>query len=85
MILLLDSDIAGWKSSDRNLDIFIEEEFEVKIAQLPKGYDPCDFLIAEGADKFLTYVHNAKDFFSFKIETATSKWDTSTIRERQMP
>ncbi len=80
VILLLDSDIAGWKSSDRNLDIFIEEEFEVKIAQLPKGYDPCDFLVAEGADKFLTYVHNAKDFFSFKIETAASKWDTSTIQ-----
>lgn len=80
VILLLDSDIAGWKSSDRNLDIFIEEEFEVKIAQLPKGYDPCDFLVTEGADKFLTYVHNAKDFFSFKIETATSKWDTSTIQ-----
>ncbi len=80
VILLLDSDIAGWKSSDRNLDVFIEEEFDVKIAQLPKDYDPCDFLVAEGADKFLTYVHNAKDFFSFKIETAEAKWDTSTIQ-----
>lgn len=80
VILLLDSDIAGWKSSDRNLDIFIEEEFDVKIAQLPKDYDPCDFLVAEGAEKFLTYIHHAKDFFSFKIETATSKWDTSTIQ-----
>lgn len=79
VILLLDSDIAGWKSSDRNLDIFIEEEFDVKIAQLPKGYDPCDFLVAEGAEKFLSYVNNAKDFFNFKIEIATSKWDMSTI------
>lgn len=80
VILLLDSDLAGWKSSDRNLDVFIEEEFDVKIAQLPKDYDPCDFLVAEGADKFLAYVHAAKDFFSFKIETAASKWDTSTIQ-----
>lgn len=52
VILLLDSDVAGWKSSDRNLDIFIEEEFDVKIAHLPKDYDPCDFLVAEGAEKF---------------------------------
>ena len=79
VILLLDSDIAGWKSSDRNLDIFIEEEFDVKIAQLPKGYDPCDFLVAEGAEKFLSYVNYAKDFFSFKVEMTASKWDMSTI------
>ncbi len=79
VILLLDSDIAGWKSSDRSLDIFLEEDIDVKIAQLPKGRDPCDFLVAEGGEKFLTYVNNAIDFFSFKIEMAASKWDISTI------
>lgn len=79
VILLLDSDIAGQKSSDRNLDIFIEEEFDVKIAQLPKDFDPCDFLVAEGAESFLACVNSAKDFFSFKIEMAASKWDMSTI------
>ncbi|NUO08619.1 MAG: DNA primase [Candidatus Brocadia sp.] len=79
VILLLDADLAGWKSSDRNLDIFIEEEFDVKIAQLPDGYDPCDFLVSEGADKFLAYVNNAKDFFRFKVEIAASKWDMSTV------
>ncbi|MFN3533676.1 MAG: DNA primase [Candidatus Brocadia sp.] len=79
VVLLLDSDIAGWKSSDRSLDIFVEEEFDVKIAQLPKDYDPCDFLVAEGPDKFLAYVDNARDFFSFKVEMAASKWDMSTI------
>ena len=79
VILLLDSDTAGQKSSDRNLDIFIEEEFDVKIAQLPKDFDPCDFLIAEGAESFLGCVNSAKDFFSFKIEMAASKWDISTI------
>ena len=79
VVLLLDSDAAGWKSSDRNLDIFIEEEFNVKIAQLPKDYDPCDFLMAEGTEKFLAYVTSAKDFFSFKVEMAAYKWDMSTI------
>lgn len=79
VILLLDSDTAGLKSSDRNLDIFIEEEFDVKIAQLPKNYDPCDFLVARGKEKFLECVHNAQDFFHFKIEIAASKWDISTI------
>ncbi|MCF6156876.1 MAG: DNA primase [Candidatus Brocadia sp.] len=79
VILFFDSDVAGLKSSDRNLDIFIEKEFDLKIAQLPKDYDPCDFLVEEGAEKFLIYVNNAKDFFSFKVEMAASKWDMSTI------
>lgn len=79
VILLLDADSAGQRSSDRNLDIFIEEEFEVKIAQLPKGYDPCDFLLAEGPEKFLSYIDSAKDFFHFKIEFAATKWDMSTV------
>ncbi len=79
VILLLDADSAGQKSSDRNLDIFIEEEFDVKIAQLPKGYDPCDFLLAEGTEKFLSYIDSAKDFFHFKIEFAATKWDMSTV------
>ena len=82
VILLLDSDTAGWKSSDKSLDIFVEEEFDVKIAQLPKGHDPCDFLVAEGVNKFLEYVNNARDFFSFKVEIAASKWDMSTINGR---
>ncbi len=82
VILLLDSDTAGWKSSDKSLDIFVEEEFDVKIAQLPKGHDPCDFLVAEGVNKFLEYVNNAMDFFSFKVEIAASKWDMSTINGR---
>ncbi|HHT9110135.1 MAG TPA: DNA primase [Candidatus Brocadiaceae bacterium] len=82
VILLLDSDAAGQKSSDRSLDIFVEEEFEVKIAELPDGYDPCDFLVAEGSGKFLTFVHNAKDFFSYKVKMAASKWDMTSIHGR---
>ncbi|MGQ3685734.1 MAG: DNA primase [Candidatus Loosdrechtia sp.] len=80
VILLMDSDSAGRKSSDRSLDIFIEEEFDVRVAQLPGGYDPCDFLIREGAEKLLKCIDNAGDFFSFKIEMAATKWDMSTLQ-----
>ena len=43
VILLLDSDIAGQKSSDRNLDIFIEEEFDVKLPNCLKTLTPVTF------------------------------------------
>lgn len=79
-ILLLDSDTAGLKSSERSLDMFVEEEFEVKIAQLPQGYDPCEFLIAEGAEKFLVCINHARDLFSFKIDMASKKWDMTSVQ-----
>ncbi len=80
VILFFDADAAGLKSSDRNLDIFIEKGFDLEIAQLPADFDPCDFIVTEGADKFLACVNNAKDFFSFKAEMAAIKWDMSTIQ-----
>jgi len=78
-ILVFDADTAGQKSSDRNLDIFIEEDFEVSIVLLPENYDPCDFLVKEGAQKFLEQVEKAYDFFSFKIKLSENKWDMSTV------
>ncbi|MGR3309854.1 MAG: DNA primase [Candidatus Brocadiales bacterium] len=79
VILVLDGDAAGLNSSDRNLDIFVEEDLDVSIVQLPQGYDPCDFLIKEGAQKFMDYVQKAHDFFSFKMQIAAQKWNINTV------
>lgn len=77
--LVLDGDTAGLNSSDRNLDVFVEEELDVSIVQLPEGYDPCDFLIKEGAQKFMDYVQKAHDFFGFKMQIAAQKWNLNTV------
>lgn len=79
VILVLDGDTAGLNSSDRNLDVFVEEDLDVSIVQLPEGYDPCDFLIKEGSEKFMDYVQKALDFFSFKMQIAAQKWNLNTV------
>ncbi len=79
VILVLDGDTAGLNSSDRNLDIFVEEDLDASIVQLPEGYDPCDFFIKEGAQKFMDYVQKAHDFFGFKMQIATQKWNLNTV------
>jgi DNA primase len=79
VVLVLDGDTAGLNSSDRNLDIFVEEELDVSIVQLPQGYDPCDFLVKEGAQKFMDYVKKAHDFFGFKMQIAAQKWNLNTV------
>jgi DNA primase len=78
-ILVFDADTAGQKSSERNLDIFIEEDFDVRVVLLPENYDPYDFLVKKGAKRFLEQVEKAYDFFSFKIKLSESKWDTSSV------
>lgn len=78
-ILVFDADIAGQKSSERNLDIFIEEDFDVSVVLLPENYDPYDFLVKKGAKEFLEQVEKAYDFFSFKIKLSESKWDMSSV------
>ena len=78
-ILVFDADTAGQKSSERNLDIFIEEDFDVSVVLLPENYDPYDFLVKKGAKEFLGQVEKAYDFFSFKIKLSESKWDMSSV------
>ncbi len=81
-ILVFDADTAGQKSSERNLDIFIEEDFDVNIVLLPKDYDPYDFIIKKGKQRFLEQVNNAYDFFGFKIKQYEAKWDMSSVSGR---
>ncbi|MFQ5685969.1 MAG: DNA primase [Candidatus Scalindua sp.] len=81
-ILVFDADTAGQKSSERNLNIFIEEDFDVNIVLLPKNYDPYDFLVKNGKQSFLEQVENAYDFFSFKIKLSETKWDMASVAGR---
>jgi DNA primase len=81
-ILVFDADTAGQKSSERNLNIFIEEDFDVNIVLLPKNYDPYDFLVENGKQSFLEQVENAYDFFSFKIKLSETKWDMASVSGR---
>ncbi|MEW6355470.1 MAG: DNA primase [Planctomycetota bacterium] len=70
VVLVFDTDTAGQKASDRSLDVFLQEEAEVKIATLPAGKDPCDFILEHGADAFATALANAKELIRYKLDTA---------------
>ena len=40
----------GQKAADRSLELFLGHEVDVRVLTLPEDLDPCDFLLAEGAD-----------------------------------
>lgn len=73
--LVYDGDAAGEMASLRSLDIFIEEEMQVKVATLPKGFDPDSFVRKFGVDRFRELVSQAKSLFDYKLGILRSRLD----------
>ena len=69
--LVLDGDEAGQKRTNEILELFIAANVDLRIATLPDGQDPCDFLEGRGAGEFRELVANASDALERKIEVET--------------
>jgi DNA primase len=67
IILLFDADAAGQGAALRSLDMLVEEEMKVSVAQLEKGSDPDSFVNKYGAEAFKGEIDKAQDIFDFKI------------------
>jgi len=66
VILLFDADTAGQKASMRSIELLLKQDFEVKIASLPKGEDPDSFINNSSKDDFNTFINNAKNFLEYQ-------------------
>lgn len=66
IVLLFDSDVAGAAASSRALEICLEEGIDIKLAFVPQGKDPCDFVLASGADAMRAIIDGAADVMDFK-------------------
>ncbi len=74
-VLVFDGDEAGQKAADRSLELFLGHEVDVRVLVLPEALDPCDFLLANGADAFRGMVARAVDPLTFAIDRAEAKFD----------
>ena len=61
--LVFDGDAAGSAAARRALHGLLALEVELEIVRLPGGQDPCDLLLAEGAEGFLRRVDGAENWF----------------------
>jgi len=69
--LLLDGDTAGQKRTMEVLDLFVSAEVDLRVATLPEGYDPADYVAAHGADALGRLVDEATDALDFKLSGLT--------------
>ena len=72
IVVVFDPDQAGEAASLRGLDIFLEEDFSVKIATLP-GMDPDDFVRHKGPEAFWKEAAASKPLIPYRLLRLASK------------
>jgi len=74
VVLVFDADAAGAKAADRGLEMFLAQRIHVRVATIPAGKDPCDFVLAEGAEAFVRLVSEAPDALQYAWDRRQTAW-----------
>ncbi len=67
VILVFDADAAGIAASERGLDFYLEFDLDLRVASLPGGTDPADFMRAKTRDDFLQVVERSMPLPEFSL------------------
>jgi DNA primase len=74
VVLIFDSDVAGIEAANRALDVCLAQRLDIKLASVPEGKDPCDYLLAAGKEGFDRLLSEAVDVFRFKWDRLIEKF-----------
>jgi DNA primase len=66
VVLLFDSDTAGMAAANRALEVCLSQHLDIKLAFVPQGKDPCDFVLATGKEGFDQVIEQATDVLQYK-------------------
>jgi DNA primase len=83
VVLVFDADEGGQTGVDRALDLFVREDVELAIARLPAGLDPCDFLVARGAEPFKAALEGATNALDFKLDGILGETAGGVVGDRR--
>jgi DNA primase len=66
VVLVFDSDTAGMAAANRALEVCLSLHLDIKLAFVPQGKDPCDFVLTAGQEAFERVVEQATDVLQYK-------------------
>ncbi len=75
IVLVFDSDVAGRAAAGRAMEVCLTGKVDVRLAFVPNGKDPCDFLIEAGSEAFEAIIDAAEDVLSFKWNQLAEQLD----------
>ena len=79
VVLCFDSDAAGAKAAERSLDALLENDFIVRVVELPPGEDPDSLVRRDGKEQFEQRVTKARDFFDYWIDREITGVDLTSM------
>ncbi len=66
VVLLFDSDTAGMAAANRALEVCLSQHLDIKLAFVPQGKDPCEFVLIAGKEGLDRVIEQAVDVMQFK-------------------
>lgn len=82
VVLIFDADAGGNTGVDRALQLFVSQNVDLAIATLPEGLDPCDLLVAQGAEPFRAALTQAVDALDFKLQQVLASRQAQGVEGR---
>ncbi len=73
VILIYDNDVAGIEAANRALDVCLSQKIDIKIASIPEGKDPCDFILAAGKEAFERLIERSSRCLPVQVGQAQRK------------
>lgn len=70
VVVSYDPDSAGLAATQRSLDLFLEEDFRVRVLRLPDGEDPDAFIRRVGAEEYGKRLQASAPYLDFVFDTA---------------
>lgn len=70
VVVNYDPDSAGLAATQRSLDLFLEEDFQVRVFRLPQGLDPDAFIRSAGAEEYRNRLRDSVSYLDFVLDTA---------------
>ena len=74
IVLVFDADSAGQAAAERALELFLTQQIHVRVATVDQGKDPCDFVLARGAEAFREMISHAPDALEFVWNRRQQAW-----------
>jgi DNA primase len=87
VVVVFDGDTAGQRAADKAVPLFVEADVDGRIARLPTGVDPDDFVRQrdEGAEAFQRLVDGARPMLDHFIQTVTKGISDQGLTKRDLP
>lgn len=82
VVMLYDADAAGQAAMVRSLDLLIEQDMNVRVANLASGEDPDSYIRKFGLGEFDKRIQAAQSLFDFKLQWLSAQFDPKNIEQR---